>query len=484
MARNSCATAVSSSPRRPSDSPTGRLGRTPCAPPPAFNVVYLPLMSQPAIVIEGVSKRYRIGRPTRVTRTWRGALAEAVRNHWRRLCALGEHGDNDETIWALRDVHLAIAPGEVVGFIGRNGAGKSTLLKILSRIVTPTAGRICTRGRIGSLLEVGTGFHPELTGRENIFLNGAILGMQQAEIRAAFDEIVAFAEIGKFLDTPVKRYSSGMYVRLAFAVAAHLNPEILLIDEVLAVGDTQFQKKCLGKIGDIAHNGRTVIFVSHNMNAIRSLCSRVVLLQDARVAADGPPDAVISQYLAASAPDHQTRSEATWPDDPTAPGCDEFRLRRVRLCDGAGRPLSVVDVNQPCRIEIEYRVTRPISGMRVAMQLVTPDGVTAFGSTDHAVQLPVHQPGHYRSVCEIPARLLNTQTYLLRVGAGQPGIKYLLEAIDCLWVEVAGAANTGSVWAERWPGVVCPRLSWQVQTVPAAAAQPTTLCAAGAEENH
>lgn len=255
-------------------------------------------MSEPVIRVENLGKRYKIGRAAPAARTWTSALQNAFGAHLRRLRLLSNRGDEDELIWALRDVSFEIQPGEAVGIIGRNGSGKSTLLKILSRVVCPTTGRAVICGRVGSLLEVGTGFHPELTGRENIFLNGAILGMSRAEIRRKFDQIVAFSEIERFLDTPVKRYSSGMYVRLAFAVAAHLDPEILLVDEVLAVGDAAFQKKCLGKMGAVAQEGRTVLFVSHNTLAIEALCQRAFLLEKGRLADVGPTTEVVAGYMA------------------------------------------------------------------------------------------------------------------------------------------------------------------------------------------
>lgn len=258
-------------------------------------------MDAPAISVQNISKRYHLGSINRRT------LADEIRYGWLKLCGqdpvvhMGTVGakpsKRNPEFWALRDVSFDVQPGEIVGIIGRNGAGKSTLLKILTRITEPTAGKAFINGRVGSLLEVGTGFHPELTGRENIYMNGTILGLKKREIAAKFDQIVTFAEVEKFLDTPVKRYSSGMYVRLAFAVAAHLDPEILIVDEVLAVGDTAFQKKCLGKMGAVAREGRTILFVSHNMAAIENLCSHCILLQDGTIAGDGPTDEIISRYL-------------------------------------------------------------------------------------------------------------------------------------------------------------------------------------------
>ena len=253
-------------------------------------------MSRPAIVVENLGKEYKRGLQRARYKTFREALVNAVKAPLRRFKSLRGGGARDEWFWALRDVSFEVQPGEVVGLIGRNGAGKSTLLKILSRITSPTTGMARLRGRVGSLLEVGTGFHSELTGRENIYLNGAILGMKKTEIDRKFDEIVAFAEVEKFLDTPVKHYSSGMYVRLGFAVAANLEPDVLLIDEVLAVGDSAFQKRCLGKIGEVAGQGRTVIFVSHNIGAVASLCNRVVWLAEGRLRSAGPASTVTAEY--------------------------------------------------------------------------------------------------------------------------------------------------------------------------------------------
>src|SRR5437016_1590224 len=257
-------------------------------------------MSETAIQVENVSKLYHIGerKPYKTVRESLMNVLSAPSRLSRRLRKTKTRRADETELWALRDVSFEVKQGEVVGLIGRNGAGKSTLLKVLSRITEPTAGRITIRGRVGSLLEVGTGFHPELTGRENIFLNGAILGMRRAEIVRKFDEIVTFAEMDRFIDTPVKHYSSGMYMRLAFGVAAHLHPEILVVDEVLAVGDAQFQKKCLGKMEDVAKQGRTVLFVSHNMQAIRQMCHRAVWLAEGQLLMDGPSDAVVHQYLA------------------------------------------------------------------------------------------------------------------------------------------------------------------------------------------
>src|SRR5688572_19094667 len=283
---------------------------------------------KPIIRVENLGKQYTIGAKSEPYTTLRESLVRAAR---KPLDMVRRNGKAENTkFWALKDVSFDVMPGEVVGIIGRNGAGKSTLLKVLSRITEPTTGRVELYGRVGSLLEVGTGFHPELTGRENIFLNGAILGMRREEINKKFDEIVDFAEIEEFLDTPVKRYSSGMYVRLAFAVAAHLEPEILVVDEVLSVGDAQFQKKCLGKMREVSEHGRTVLFVSHDMQAVARLCSRIIWFQDGTKREDGKSESIIGSYLRERT---TTGSERIWGDGANAPGTDVARLRKVRVCN-------------------------------------------------------------------------------------------------------------------------------------------------------
>jgi len=317
-------------------------------------------MSDIAIRVERLSKRYRIGGPQARYKTIRETLVETARAPFRRLAEVARgqaRATSDETIWALKDVSFEVKRGEVVGIIGRNGAGKSTLLKILSRITEPTSGRAEIHGRVGSLLEVGTGFHPELTGRENIYLNGAILGMKKAEIERKFDEIVAFSEIEKFLDTPVKHYSSGMYVRLAFAVAAHLEPEILLVDEVLAVGDAAFQKKCLGKMGDVAREGRTVLFVSHNMTAVQALCPQCVLLDSGRLAHQGETIKVVRHYLGSQ---RQTKQVFLGPMTRRT-GSGGARYTAVRILDSEGQVTSSVSIGGKVTIELEFESERVLS---------------------------------------------------------------------------------------------------------------------------
>jgi lipopolysaccharide transport system ATP-binding protein len=317
-------------------------------------------MSDVAIRVENLSKQYRIGGLQARYKLMRELLVEAAQAPFRRLASVvrGQSSTvSGEIIWALKDVSFEVKRGEVVGIIGRNGAGKTTLLKILSRITEPTEGYAEIRGRVGSLLEVGTGFHPELTGRENIYLNGAILGMKRAEIEHKFDEMVAFAEIERFIDTPVKHYSSGMYVRLAFAVAAHLEPEILLVDEVLAVGDAAFQTKCLGKMSDVARGGRTVLFVSHNMAAVQSLCSRVLLVDGGRVIADGKPLSIIEQY---SSQVQVGSGTFDLTDHPRSGGDGNARIERFRVIDATLRPISSVPMGARVGFEIDYRSSVPL----------------------------------------------------------------------------------------------------------------------------
>ena len=425
---------------------------------------------KPVVEVENLSKLYRLGsigatslRETleRFTKRQHAAITTPTADAGSRA------GADPNTFWALRDVSFSVQPGAILGVVGRNGAGKSTLLKILSRITEPTSGRAVLRGRVVSLLEVGTGFHPELTGRENIFLNGTILGMKRTEIAAKFDEIVDFAEVGSFIDTPVKRYSSGMFVRLAFAVAAHLEPEILLIDEVLAVGDAGFQKKCLGKMGQVAsEQGRTVFFVSHNMGAVRSLCDEAILIHDGRLTRRGTPDEIIRDYLAATVPGEAGGlAEITWSPD-EAPGSEEITLARVRLTDESGDTLSVFEADKPITVAIDYVVQRRIQGMRFHVSLTTQEGEIAFVATDHLFQPESQDPGRYTTAGTIPGRLLNRRAYTVHVGCSIPGERWLVAEQDCLSLTISGAGNQASHFPESWPGVVCPVVEWSVTKMP------------------
>jgi lipopolysaccharide transport system ATP-binding protein len=361
-----------------------------------------------AIRAHRLSKQYRLGQ-----RESYRALRDVVAQRASRLVgALGGRGNgvpSREFIWALKDVSFEVRQGDVVGVIGRNGAGKSTLLKILSRITEPTTGFVDMKGRAGALLEVGTGFHPELTGRENIYLNAAILGMRRTEIQRKFDEIVAFAEIEQFLDTVVKHYSSGMYMRLAFAVAAHLEPAILIVDEVLAVGDTAFQKKCLGKMGDIAQGGRPVIFVSHNMSAVHRLCNRGIIMHQGRIVLDGTVEAAVREYVALGAAEV---GERRWTDRATAPGNDVVRLVGIRLRGADGGVTAHVDVHDPFTVEIDYAVTQSGQQVCAVMEFLDTMGAPLFVAFDDYVkgpwgeQLP-HPVGTFRSTCHVPGDLMN-----------------------------------------------------------------------------
>jgi len=417
-------------------------------------------MSDIAIRVENLGKLYRIGGRQEGYKTFRESLMDAVQAPVRRLGALlgGRNGQaqEDDTIWALQDVSFEVKPGEVVGVIGRNGAGKSTLLKILSRITEPTTGRVEIHGRVGSLLEVGTGFHPELTGRENIFLNGAILGMKKAEIVRRFDEIVAFAEVEKFIDTPVKRYSSGMYLRLAFAVAAHLDPEILLVDEVLAVGDASFQKKCLGKMGDVAKEGRTVLFVSHNMTALRSLCQRAVCLDEGIIVDDGPADKVVSRYLQTVA---NSMLQQTWDDPQTAPGNDQVRLHLVRISPELETWTDPVTVQTPIKLEFEYWNFVEDAPLNLSLLVYSVEGICVFASWSDSKATPI---GLVRGVCSIPGNLLNDGSYNVRILIVKDTSKILLDQSNVGSFEVHDVEREGN-WYGKCIGVVRPKLNWTVE---------------------
>jgi len=424
-------------------------------------------MSDIVVRAEDLSKLYKIGEYQGNYKTLGDAIVKIFSAPMRQLFRLPQSSNpnpQSDTIWALKDVSFEVKCGEVVGIIGRNGAGKTTLLKILSRITEPTKGQAEIRGRVGSLLEVGTGFHPELTGRENIYLNGAILGMKKDELNRKFDEIVAFAEIEKFIDTPVKRYSSGMYVRLAFAVAAHLDPEILLVDEVLAVGDVAFQKKCLGKMGEVTKEGRTVLFVSHNMGAVRSLCGRSIMLENGNIILDGMSAEVITTYLTSFYESTNTKGYYIWPDDQRPEG-KEACLCAVSLrgCDGKVR--GQFEADEPIKVEVEYELTKPVRGMRIVIQLLTQHGEVVFTSSDHNIRGPEEQIGRFISTCEVPPGLLNSTVYIIKAGAGIPGVKVLIPHKEILRFSVEGNTNRGSYFPESWPGVVCPRLKWTIREI-------------------
>ena len=416
---------------------------------------------RPIISAKNISKQYRLGAREAAYSTLRESMVTTLRAPLKRF----RHNGNasNELIWALKDVSFEVTPGEVLGIIGRNGAGKSTLLKILSRITEPTTGKIELYGRIGSLLEVGTGFHAELSGRENIFLNGSILGMSRAEIAKKFDEIVAFAEVDKFIDTPVKRYSSGMYVRLAFAVAAHLEPEILLLDEVLSVGDIAFQKKCLGKMGEVSREGRTVIFVSHNMAAILRICSRCMLINGGRIEADGPVDSVIRHYLEASA---QHDGTCYFSNEPAKIA----QFTGLSLLTNEGKATASFDFRFDITLAAEYVVRKPIAKGLLGFRISTADGLPIF--TSHHVDkldpfstaAAALEPGSFRTEVVIPGNFLLPGSYLVTVAIVDADMRLIDMQEDCISFDVSETGNTRARQSGN-NGVVNLDLSWNIKSL-------------------
>jgi lipopolysaccharide transport system ATP-binding protein len=427
-------------------------------------------MSDIVIKAENLGKRYTIGHQTGHgdRMTFREALIQNARHLWNKTQDLAQgkpviQGDTLEEVWALKDVSFEIRRGEAVGIIGRNGAGKSTLLKILSRITEPTTGRVTIRGRVASLLEVGTGFHSELSGRENIYLNGTILGMTRAEIRRKFDEIVAFAEVEKYLDTPVKRYSSGMYVRLAFAVAAHLEPEILVVDEVLAVGDAEFQKKCLGKMGDVATAGRTVLFVSHNMAAVQSLCRTAFQLESGRIVQTGDSKKVVSEYLSGSGSNTSVR---VWPDE-SAPGNEDIRLKAIGVYADDRNDRSIYQSRNDLHIEMKFTVHKSHSALCVGFDLLNFQGETILRSyqTDMPPEKwPTVKEGENLWRCRIPGGLLNGGVYHLCPRIGLHNLNWIVHLDSVVQFEVVLDHGVSPFWSTldyRYrPGIIAPILKW------------------------
>lgn len=405
-------------------------------------------MSDVVIRAEGLGKKYIIGRSMKAL--GRSAVDMIC---GRQIVA----GDETEDFWALKDVNFEIKNGDVVGIIGRNGAGKSTLLKILSRITEPSTGRVEIKGRVASLLEVGTGFHPELLGRENIYLNGAILGMSREEIPRKLDEIVDFAGVEKFLDTPVKRYSSGMYVRLTFAVAAHLESEILIIDEVLAVGDTEFQKKCLGKMQDFAGQGRTVLFVIHNMAAVRRLCNNAIVLRAGSLVFQGSVERAMSDYI-------RNNSDA---GKPVPVGNKWLEIQRVEVqqqgqCHAG--PSVAIDSHAEFLLTLKVAQFTSIPVTRYVVSFKTPDDITAFCITDHRLrELELCEKVLHTLELKIPAKLLNSGQYSVLLRCGHPGAQVLLQDFQLMDLDIAPIDRSGTIFPETWPGAVLPDVEVSVQ---------------------
>jgi lipopolysaccharide transport system ATP-binding protein len=414
-----------------------------------------------AIKTEGLSKQYQIGQ----LRPAYGTLRDSVVHGVKRL-RTGHVHEPRERIWALKDVSFEAQEGEVLGVIGPNGAGKSTLLKILSRITTPTAGRAEIRGRVGSLLEVGTGFHPELTGRENIYLNGSILGMRRSEINRAFDAIVEFSGVEKFIDTPVKRYSSGMYVRLAFSVAAHFEPEVMIVDEVLAVGDAEFQRRSMGRMESYGEEGRTVVFVSHNLRGILQLCDRAILLEDGRIAAEGPASDVVARY------EHLARgigSEVVWGDG-TGPANEYVRLQSVRVVDDDGQPIGVADVRRPVGIELSFAVLRPGRAVVPKIKLWDQNSVLCFNAMDVSERWhDLTPPGEYVTTAWIPGNFLNEGRYVvdaevIRLEIPKPEPQAAAHEVVAFHVfDPAEGDSARGLFAGQWRGAVRPMLEWATE---------------------
>jgi lipopolysaccharide transport system ATP-binding protein len=432
--------------------------------------------------VEDLSKVYRIGLKQQVRDSLSSTVIDFIRSplqNYRKYRSLYSFEDvtNDELntaretpddiVWALRDVSFDIHRGEVVGFIGRNGAGKSTLLKVLSRITPPTTGRIEIRGRVSSLLEVGTGFHRELTGRENVYLNGTILGMTKKEVDRKFDEIVDFSGIGRFLDTPVKRYSSGMAVRLAFAVAAHLEPEILIVDEVLAVGDAAFQQKCINKMQDVGKQGRTILFVSHNMAAVNMLCNRALLIQDGRITKTGSPDEVIAAYANSGTGLLAARE---WPDPAHAPGGEVVRLRAVRIVSREGKVVDAVDIGNEVGIQMVYDVLVPGFALLAHYMVYNEQGVMIFNThdQDRAWRRRPRPVDTYTSTAWIPGNFLSPGRFFISAAliTRSPEVAQFNEGqvVSFNVLDNMGDSTARGDWGGWMGGIVRPLLEWQTDS--------------------
>jgi lipopolysaccharide transport system ATP-binding protein len=422
-------------------------------------------MNDTAIRVDSLGKQYRIGLKQECYKTLGETLGQTFTAPIRKLRSAfrNSNGHRNSSIWALKDFSVEINRGEVLGIIGRNGAGKSTLLKILSRITEPTEGYADVHGSVSSLLEVGIGFHGELSGRENIYLNGAILGMRRNEIARNFDEIVAFAEIEKFIDTPVKRYSSGMYLRLAFAVAAHLQSEILIVDEVLAVGDAQFQKKCLGKMNEIRSGGRTILFVSHNLAAIQSLCNRALWVQDGRIIEDGQPGSVVTDYLKTAT---MCVGERMWDNPRQAPGGDEVRLHAIRLIPQGDISVELMNTSTPFIIEVQYWSFKPDTKLNLNIAVYNQEEICVFSSNSASEPAWQSQPfatGLFRTQCYIPGNMLNDGGYRVSLLVIKDCATVVHRENDALVFEIQDNVEDRNGWYGKWTGVIRPKLSWSTE---------------------
>ncbi|MBR9845538.1 MAG: ABC transporter ATP-binding protein [Algicola sp.] len=417
------------------------------------------------LLVENISKQYRLGL------VGTGTISHDLNRWWNKLrgkedpyLKVGEANDRSTKgesnyVWALKDINFEVKEGEVLGIIGKNGAGKSTLLKILSRVTNPTTGQIKTKGRIASLLEVGTGFHPELTGRENIYLNGAILGMTKSEIKLKEDEIIEFSGCERYVDTPVKRYSSGMRVRLAFAVAAHLEPDILVIDEVLAVGDAEFQKKAIGKMQDISNtDGRTVLFVSHNMAAVKNLCSRAIVLEHGNVVYEGNTEEAVDFYLNKTS---DSSKGGIMSFDNLFSTDKELQIISISCEDENNRVRESFMQSETLIIKIAFNVLHEIVGMRFNIAFKSTSGIVAFATSSHSLTRDTLKRGEQCLEVEIPKFLLNKMRYVITLNAGIPGRKFLVKSMDVLYVDIIGDYAHGSTFIENWPGLVSPKLNWR-----------------------
>ncbi|NVJ86807.1 MAG: ABC transporter ATP-binding protein [Algoriphagus sp.] len=422
-------------------------------------------MGKTVIRVEDLSKRYRLGLKEKQADTLAGQVANLIKSPWqnlKRLQALNKFREEDESVfWALKDINFEVEKGEVLGIIGKNGAGKSTLLKILSQITDPTSGKIKIHGRVASLLEVGTGFHPELSGRENIYMNGTILGMTRKEIDRKLDEIIDFSGVEKFIDTPVKFYSSGMKVRLGFSVAAHLEPEILIIDEVLSVGDYEFQAKCLGKMEEVSKKqGRTVLFVSHHLPSVKTLCSRAILLSNGELVKNGNVDETVNYYLNTSSSDELSG----YYNQPISSE-SVFDIYSVCLKNKAEEITDTFEDTDEIVLEINYSLKENLKGARMVFQLIDMNEVIVFASTNQQVLTYSLDEGNYSTKCFIPDRILRDGQYKVRIHAGQPGVDYLLHPKDYLSFRVLSSGLHGSTRKEKWPGIIAPQLFWNNEKI-------------------